>query len=126
MTAVPNCVLLFKLEFDEVFVLFRAASQQGQTNQPFGVSSLRRVSFPSPEKTRKGRLRGIPLEIPMKNKPRKDCFRHLPVEQAKHLPRCRYIDICLIPAFSAECLVPQRLVNFFTQNRHPKAKAEPY
>ena len=33
----------------------------GKTNLPFGVSSLRRVSFPSPEKTRKGRLRGFPL-----------------------------------------------------------------
>ena len=54
-----------KLEFGELLNLDRAAVQQRKTNQPFGVFGLRRVSFPTPEKTRKGRLRGFSLEIPL-------------------------------------------------------------
>ena len=46
---VVNCSLPLCLNF------FRAAVRQWKTNQPFCVSGLRRVSFGTPQKRRKGR-----------------------------------------------------------------------
>ncbi len=80
--------ILFKSEFIAVFGFLRAAAQQWETNLPFGVSCLRRVTLPSAAKSPKRRPRRSPLGIPLKANDLHDVyFRHEGNEQAKRLPR---------------------------------------